>query len=175
MKKGLIAGLLTLACFNGYAAEPNSDAKAPFGLEWGQSFEHIDSVGNIDLTKCKSLRGYKACEIDFILEGQEPFMPWTSTAMLGFKNNRLISVVNSFPVNDFKKSDCGNILKEINYLSTLGIDTTPLAEFSKSCRDFENKGMKKTIKTSYGSVEFAVIKMPFAGAIGYTTYKLDNE
>ena len=175
MKKGIIAGLLTLACFNGYAIEASTVTKAPFGLEWGQRFEDVEKVEDIDLSNCKSMGGYKACEIDFFLEGQEPFMPWTSNAMLTFKNNRLISVVNSYPVSEFKKSDCGNIPKEINYLSSLGIDTAQLTEFKKSCRDFENKSMKKIIKTNYGSVEFAVTKVPFAGVIGYTFYKLDGE
>ncbi|WP_335674109.1 hypothetical protein [Providencia stuartii] len=172
MKKGIIIGLLTSACFTGHAAEVNTGAKAPFGLEWGQSFESVNKIGDIDLSNCKSMRGYKACEIDFYLEGQEPFTPWTSTAMLMFKNNRLISVVNSYPVSEFKKSDCDNIPKEINYLSSLGVDTAQLTEFKKSCRDFENKSMKKIIKTNYGSVEFAVTKIPFADVIGYTSYKL---
>ncbi|UNH39982.1 hypothetical protein [Moellerella wisconsensis] len=175
MKKGIIAGLLTLACFNGYAIEASTEAKAPFGLEWGQSFEDVEKVEDIDLSNCKSMRGYKAYEIDFFLEGQEPFMPWTSNAMLTFKNNKLISVVNSYPVSEFKKSDCGNIPKEINYLSSLGIDTTQLTEYKKSCRDFENKSMKKIIKTNYGSVEFAVMKVPFGGVIGVTNYKSDNK
>lgn len=175
MKKGIIAGLLTLSCFNGYAIEPSIEAKAPFGLEWRQSFEDVDKVEDIDLSNCKSMLGYKACEIDFFLEGQEPFTLWTSNAMLMFKNDRLISVVSSYPVSEFKKSDCSNIPKEINYLSSLNVDTTQLAEFNKSCSDFESKSMKKTIKTSYGSVEFSVTKVPFAGVIGYTSYRLDNE
>ncbi|WP_272579055.1 MULTISPECIES: hypothetical protein [Providencia] len=109
MKKILVIGAVALL-FNHSAIA----SSAPFGLEWGQSFEDVDKVEDIDLSNCKSMRGYKACEIDFFLEGQEPFMPWTSTAMLTFKNNRLISVVNSYPVSEFKKSDCGNISKEIS-------------------------------------------------------------
>lgn len=111
MKKGIITGLLTLACFNGYAIEQSSDAKVPFGLEWRQSFEDVGKVEDIDLSKCKSMLEYKACDIDFFLEGQEPFMQWTSNVMLMFKNNRLVSVVDSYPVSEFKKSDCGNIPK----------------------------------------------------------------
>ncbi|MEX9869661.1 hypothetical protein AB7W75_09295 [Providencia huaxiensis] len=175
MKKGIIAGLLTLACFNGYAAGLNTEAKAPFGLKWGQNFEDVGKVEDIDLSNCKGMRGYKACEIDFFLEGQEPFTPWTSNIILMFKNDRLMSVVNSYSVSEFKKSDCGNIPKEINYLSSLNVDTAQLGEFKKSCGDFENKSMKKTIKTSYGSVEFAVTKIPFAGVVGYTSYSLDGE
>ncbi|WP_272538541.1 hypothetical protein [Providencia sp. PROV197] len=175
MKKGIIAGLLTLACFNGYAIEASTVTKAPFGLEWGQSFEDVEKVEDIDLSNCKSMRGYKACDIDFFLEGQEPFMPWTSNAMLTFKNNRLISVVNSYPVSEFKKSDCGNIPKEINYLSSLGADTTQLTELTKSCNTLENKGIKKTIKTDYGTVEFSVMKVPFGGVIGVTNYKSDDK
>jgi len=38
MKKGVVAGLLTMACFNGYTAELNNETKAPFGLKWKQSF-----------------------------------------------------------------------------------------------------------------------------------------
>ncbi|GAB1440959.1 hypothetical protein MASR2M36_37440 [Providencia sp.] len=170
MKKILVIGAMALL-FNHSAIA----ASAPYGLEWGQRFEDVNKIEDIDLSNCKSMRGYKACEIDFHLEGKEPFKPWTSTAMLIFKNNRLISVVNSYSVSEFKKSDCSNIPKEIDYLSSLGVDTAQLAEFQKSCRDFENKSMKKIIKTNYGSIEFAVTKVPFAGVIGYTSYKLDDK
>ncbi|MEY0725894.1 hypothetical protein AB7254_01280 [Providencia rettgeri] len=164
-----------LAVVAGLLLSYGTASHAPFGLEWGQSFEDVGKVEDIDLSNCKGMRGYKACEIDFFLEGQEPFTPWTSNIILMFKNNRLMSVVNSYPVSEFKKSDCGNIPKEINYLSSLNVDTAQLAEFKKSCDDFENKSMKKTIKTSYGSVEFAVTKIPFAGVVGYTSYRLDGE
>lgn len=175
MKKGIIAGLLVLACFNGHAAELNTEAKAPFGLTWGQSFESVNNIEDIDLSNCKGMRGYKACEIDFLLEGQEPFTPWTINVMLIFKNNKLISVTNGYHVSGSDANDCSNIPKEINYLSSLGTDTTQLTELTKSCNTLENKGIKKTIKTDYGTVEFSVMKVPFGGVIGVTNYKSDDK
>ncbi|WP_336192882.1 hypothetical protein [Providencia stuartii] len=175
MKKGIIAGLLMLTGFNGDAAELNTEAKAPFGLEWGQSFEDVGKVEGIDLSNCKGMRGYKACEIDFLLEGQEPFTPWTINVMLIFKNNKLISVTNGYHVSETNANDCSNIPKEINYLSSLGVDTIQLPELTKSCNTLENKGIKKTIKTDYGTVEFLVMKLPFGGVIGVTTYKLEDK
>lgn len=95
--------------------------------------------------------------------------------MLIFKNNKLISVTNGYHVSGSDANDCSNIPKEINYLSSLGTDTTQLTELTKSCNTLENKGIKKTIKTDYGTVEFSVMKVPFGGVIGVTNYKSDDK
>ncbi|WP_272690066.1 hypothetical protein [Providencia sp. PROV152] len=176
MKKGVVAGLLTMACFNGYTEELNNETKAPFGLKWKQSFEDVNKNEDIDLRNCKSMREYKACDIDLYFSNDKaPFTPWTMNAILLFKDNELISVTNGYHVSESKKSDCGSIPEEIKYLSSLGVDTTQLTELTKLCATFENKGIKKTIKTHYGTVEFVVMKVPFGEVIGITTYKLDNQ
>lgn len=174
MKKGLIAGLLTLACFNGYAAESNTEAKAPFGLAWGQK---IESTSIATPSKCSTIQGAIVCTLNSAV----PFNEWSEDNALIFRDGKLTSVITSFSDSEMESSEpkiCGAVERELGYLAGLGVDTSELKKYKPLC-EAKNRGkvMSSTevLNVSYGTIKFKLMRMKGLGVIGTVTYKIMND
>lgn len=173
MKKGLIAGLLTLSCFNGYAIESDFKAKAPFGLEWKQK---IDSTSIATASNCSSVQGAIFCAFNNVA----PFNGWSEDNALIFRDGALTSVISSFSDSEIESSNpkiCGVVEQELDYLAGLGVDTSKLKKYKPLCEE-KNRGktMSSTevIDVSYGTVKLKLMRMKELGVIGTVTYKISE-
>ena len=162
-----------LTCFNGYATEAGTTAKAPFGLEWGQKIENTNIATP---SKCTSIKETIACT----LKNDAPFNKWSEDNALIFRDGTLTSVITSFSDSEMESSEpkiCGIVKQELDYLAGLGVDTSKLKKYKPLCEE-KNRGkvMSSTevLDVSYGTIKFKLMRMKGLGVIGTVTYKINE-